>query len=118
MKHAAIALVLLVIGAAGCNRGSILNKEEVVEVSPGEIKYLNIDPPKKDQKVKVQFSSPEPVTVEVTLGSDDKQGKSLAQKNNSKEDTIEVTVPANEKFCVVLSGNKKTKITVKLNNVD
>jgi hypothetical protein len=118
----ALALVVL----AGCSK---LHVEKQYTLEPGTIQHVEVSPPTSDQKLKVSVTSDEPVTVTVLLVKDIPAAKGgaedidpgtlttggLGQKKDVKEATLDVTVPAKEKYRVYISGVKKlAKVTVKI----
>jgi hypothetical protein len=112
---ACLAAVLLPL-LPGCSP-SKLRYEKSIDVGGGEEKILTIDAPKKEEKVKIEVTAGQPVSVTVTLKKNLNSGKPLASKSNEKDISLEVTVPAGEEFCIILSGIKQTTATVKANSL-
>ena len=118
----ALALVAL----AGCSK---LHVEKQYALDPGMVQQVEVSPPTSDQKLKVAMTSDEPITITVMLVKDIPAGKAtsedfdpaqlttgtLAQKKDAKEASLDVTIPAKEKYRVYLSGvKKKAQVTVKI----
>ena len=70
-----------------------------------------IDAPKQEQKVTIEINSAQPVDVVVRLASN--PSKPLVTKKSIKDESFEVTIPANEGFEIVLESTKDTKVSVK-----
>ena len=116
-SNAIIFLVLIVsfAGAAGC-ASSKVRFEKTIEVDPSKegSKILIIDAPKKEQKVKIEISAQGTIDVVIKLEKNLESLKDkIAEKRGAKEFTFEVTIPAGEAFCIVLTAPTKTSVTVK-----
>jgi hypothetical protein len=111
--------------AAGCQK---LHDERSVKLAPGDTKSFEIDAPRSEQKVTVEYTSSNgPVNVCVALLedrqaaeegvlADKKPDKALASKEKADSGTLEATVPAKKGFVVVIGGAKKeTEVKVKTN---
>lgn len=110
----------------GCQK---VNYDRTVQVEPGDVQVVMIDPPRSAQKVSVVASSPgTPVDVYVVLEKDQEEAKQsllsgkspakdklLANKQKAEEATLEATVPAKNGFAVLVSGAKKsTQVKLKI----
>ena len=119
-SHAIIFLVLLIsfAGATGC-AASKVRFEKVTEVDPKDgSKVLIVDGPKKEQKVRIEIIAQGPIDVVVKLEKHLESFKdNLAEKHGEKEFTLEVTIPAGEPFCIVLTAPSKTSVTVKAQSI-
>lgn len=109
-----IALAIPVL-ASGCN--APLRYEKTEEISPGETRTYTISAPKKEQKVKIEVSSDEPIAVEVRLEEKLEDKESLAKEIGKKQIEIEVTIPAGKSFVVLISTVKKCTVTTKVNSL-
>ncbi len=114
-RFASVACLALAALLPGCSP-SKLRYEKSVEIGV-EGKTLIIEAPKKEEKVKIEVTAQDPLSVEVALKKNLDKGKPLAEKRNSKEITLEVTIPAGEEFCIILMSNKATTATVKANSL-
>ena len=118
----ALALVAL----AGCSK---LHVEKSYTLDPGTVQHLEVTPPTSEQKLKVSVTSDEPITLTVILVKDVPAAKggaedidpdtltkaAVAQKKEAKDATLDVTIPAKEKYRVYVSGVKKmAKVTIKI----
>jgi len=115
-----MALPFIALALAGCNN-SKLKYEGNFKLDPGQpSRSLEIDAPKKDQKVAIEISASEPVSVEVVLDKDKGKSKPRAMRTNTKSFNEVVDIPANEKFMIVVSlaGQKEAQVTVKANNAN
>jgi hypothetical protein len=124
----ALCFTALVLLASGCQRS--LSLEKTVKLLPGDVQAPAIvDAPRAEQKVRVSVTSAEPVDLDVVLEANraavtegiqanrrPAADKVLASKEQTKADTLSVTIPAGKEFAVLLSGAKKeteAKVTVK-----
>ncbi len=111
---------------AGCQR---LNIEQTVALDPGVVKVLKVEAPTRDQKVRIDFSSPGvPVTAWVVLGPNEavvmeklktqmppEADKLLATSERAESGTLQADIPARTEYAVIVSGaRKKTVVTVKI----
>ena len=105
---------------AGCQR---LHHEKSWTLDRDERRYVEMDAPKSEQKVAVQVTATEKVSVYIVLENelrdfDKKNGtfdtnKALKSQKEVKSETFEVTVPAGKKFGVVVAAEgKKTDVKV------
>jgi len=100
---------------AGCNRVT-LNDERTVEVAVGTARPFIVEAAKKDQKIKVEVSSPGvPVSVYVCLEKDREaveecieaqrqSDKILATMEKTERGTLEATIPANNVAMILLTN--------------
>jgi hypothetical protein len=117
----AVALTLTL----GCTK---LNHERVLEIQPGQVKSVIIEPISKKQTVKVKITSVgTPVTVALIAGGDlqaatdqladgKKPANAAEYKANFENDFFTVPVPENTEFNVLVTANKKATVTVKVTN--
>jgi hypothetical protein len=125
-RTAALAVMCfaLVATQSGCTSRVNFNQTETLE--PGDIKTYTIDAPRKEQKVRVQVESPEPVNVYVGLAASagaiqkalerDQKPVAAGGKSGVTQDSFEVTIAAGQEFTVFLSGARKrteVKLSVK-----
>jgi hypothetical protein len=115
-KSVLVVLALSLLGAVGCQR---LNEERDLRVTAGDVKLVSIDGPRSEQKVKVEVTSSAPVDVYVVLcsepGAEDKllenrrpdPSQVLASQQQVETASLDATVPAKNKFCIVFKGAKK-----------
>jgi hypothetical protein len=90
-----ISFALFAIAMAGCNRVK-LNDERTIEVAVGRNNSIVLDAVKKDQKIKVEISSPgAAVNVYVLLEKD----------REAVEEVIEALKPSDK----ILAGEEKTE---------
>ena len=123
VAKAGLVLALL-IGLAGC--ASKINYEQSFTLPPNEAKILIFDPPNKAQKIRVEVTSEEPVTVSIALAKDITQQMEddmstgyvpkqvLQSKQKVKDVVLEADIPAKQEFKVYISGPKKTPVKVKV----
>jgi hypothetical protein len=111
--------------AVGCQR---LDKKTNVSLVVGDIKTINVDPPRSEQQVSVAISSPVPVdvcivtegeqaAVQKTLEAGKRldAAKVLASKERVENDTLPATVPAKTGFTIFLYGARKaTEVKVNI----
>ena len=125
VRHLSVyALVLL----AGCSK---IHESRSFNVEPRGGNTLSISAPLSEQKVKVAVTSDQPVNVWVLLEKDlptgnkddfdpDKAMKSgvLAKEKNTKDVTLNATIPAKEKYQIYVTnpGNKTASVTVKVDS--
>jgi len=116
------SLLLVVVGCA-----QQVNVEKTVDVDAGlNSAPIVVDGPKKDQKIKVEFTADNPVDVQVILGKDEDailrelekatpKVEALAGEKKAKSGALEATIPAGKDYGVyVTNATKKTSVTVKL----
>jgi hypothetical protein len=121
----AVAFALVAGLIAGCQ--SRLSFETTRKLDPGQVINFSVDSPRYDQKVAVEFSADNEVGVYVCLEKDrdsvddalisvaKKMPEILGSNPKAKSGTVEVTVPAKERFYVFLAGAAKpTTVTVKV----
>ncbi|HXG10915.1 MAG TPA: hypothetical protein VNK04_14240 [Gemmataceae bacterium] len=118
-------LALALLGPAGC--GSRLNDDRTATVKPGVVHTIIYDPPKKEQKVTLELSSPGvPVSAYLVLAKDREAAEEAAAANRSPANalagqqkvetaTLEATIPAGAGFVLVLTStaNKDASVRVK-----
>jgi len=119
------ALLAALLLLAGCQR---LDLEKTLHVPVGEVHKLFIDPPRSDQKVTAQITSPgAPVSAYLVLESEsdaaqkkmmdhEAPAKPLAGKDKAEDITLETTVPAKKGFVLLLRSDTndadvKVKVT-------
>jgi hypothetical protein len=124
MKVCRIALIG-VLALAGCSK---IHEKREFSLELGGMNSLVITAPLSEQKVKVILTADQPVNIYVMLDKDFPQGKEdvdletlktgiLGTEKNTKDATLDVTVPAKEKFRIVVGGaTKKTNVTVKVDS--
>src|SRR5262245_432385 len=107
-----VLLAILFLALPGC--GQKLDYESSMQLDAGDVQWISIDSPKREQRVSVTVtSSGSPVDVYVVLGKDKEAAKqalldtkkpteSLANKVKTRESTLEVTIPANTGFAVLV----------------
>ena len=119
------ALALLALG--GCSK---IHEQRAFSLAPLGGNTLSISAPVSEQKVTVVVTSDQPVNVWVLLEKDvpagDKgdldpekmTGGVLAKEKNTKDITLQATVPAKEKYqvYVVNPGSKAANVTVKVDS--
>jgi hypothetical protein len=114
-------LVAAALASSGCNLSRV-KYDNVVKLDPTNrpTVTLEIDPPKKDQEVAIEVSSDQTINVEVVLDKNKGKSKPLAYRTNTKTFNETVTIPANEKFSIVLSlpGPTPAQVAVKANSVN
>ena len=103
----------LLIGGAGC-ASKIKPLDETYTLKAGDIRTLSVDAPKQDQIVKIEVSATHPIDVVVQLTSE--KSKSLISKR-MKDDSVEVKIPANQAFQIILSSVLDCKATIKVNSL-
>ena len=126
-KAAAVGLLLPVLGC-----GSKVSVEKTRDLQASQTWTLEVEAPKKDQRVRVDVTARSgPVHAVVLLAKDlesiekdlDKAGgklpaTALGGELDKQSATIEVNIPAGEKFAVfVQSLQKDTSVTVKINSL-
>jgi hypothetical protein len=116
----------VLLALAGC--GQSVSVEKTVDLSPGlNLAPIVIDGPKREQKIKVEFTASDGILdAYVILGKDEEAILNeldrvkpkldiLASKTKSSGDTLEATIPAGQDYGVYLANaSKKMKVTVKL----
>ncbi len=121
-----ISCLGLIVLASGC--GQRVSEEKTLEMKAGEILApIVLDGPKKEQKVKVEFTSSEsPIDVYVILGKDENailreldkaapKVEAVASKKQSKGETLSATIPAGKDYGVYLTNaSKNTSVKVKV----
>jgi len=117
--------VLALCVVAGCSK---IHEQRSFTVEPSGAYTLSITAPLSEQKVKVEMTSDEPVNVWVILEKDVPAGKDdfdpealksgvLAKEKATKQATLNVTIPAKEKFRVYFDGAaKKAAVTAKIDS--
>src|SRR5262245_34787403 len=124
------APVILAVLTLGC--GSKVNVESKFSLEPGGARILTVDPPKKEQRVRVEVSAAGKVNVVVTLSKNSESiERDLAKARPNLPPTalggsqgketadLTVTIPAGEEFVVWVQGAeaKPIDVTVKINSL-
>jgi len=118
--------LLAVFALTGCSK---IHQQFSFTVEPGNFHTLKVSAPLSEQKLKVNMTSDQPVNIYVILDKnlppeikDDfdpetvKEGV-LVKEKGKKDADLSVTVPAKEKFSVIVNGaGKKASITVKIDS--
>ena len=119
---------LAVLVLAGCSK---IHETRPFTLKPLGGNTLSISAPLSEQKIKVAVTSDQPVNVWVLLEKDlpseskddfdpDKSMKSgiLAQEKNTKDATLNATIPAKERFQIYVNnpGSKPASVTVKVDS--
>ena len=125
MKVCRIAL-LGVIALAGCSK---IHEKKEFSLDTGGYKTLEITAPLSEQKVKVTLTADQAVNIYVLLEKDMPKGKGddfdpdmmkvtfIASQKNAKDASLDATIPAKEKYVIIVSGaTKKTNVTVKIDS--
>ena len=124
MKTSRIAVVAIIV-LAGCSK---IHEKREFSIDPASYHSLEITAPLSEQKVKVTLTSDQPVNIYVLLDKDFPKGKEdfdpetlktglLGSQKSAKDATLDVTIPAKEKYRIVVSGaNKKANVTVKIDS--
>ena len=125
LRHVAVYAVVLL---AGCSK---IHESRSFNVEPRGGNTLSISAPLSEQKVKVAVTSDQPVNVWVLLEKDlptgnkedfdpDKDMKSgvLAKEKNTKDVTLNATIPAKEKYQIYVNntGTKTAAVMVKVDS--
>lgn len=123
----ALCCLPLVLLLAGCRQK--VNQNQTYKIEPGESRGFIIEAPKREQKIAVTVKSADaPVDVyliEIKGSSEDldklitdkSAGNILASQKQTKDATVEGTVPAGSKFAAVVSNAKKaTSAELKVTN--
>jgi hypothetical protein len=110
------ALLSGILSLAGCQP---LKIEKTMSVPVGGVSSLILDPPRYEQKVTVQISSPgAPVSAYLVRESDRAAAEALMQKDKAptsplagkekaEDITLEATVPAKTGFALLIRADKK-----------
>jgi hypothetical protein len=119
---------LAVLALAGCSK---IHETRPFTMEPLSSNTLSITAPLSEQKIKVAVTADQPVNVWILLEKDiptgskddfdpDKAMKSgvLAKETNTKDATLNATIPAKEKFQIYVRnpGNKSASVTVKVDS--
>jgi len=123
MKARYLAL-LAVFALAGCSK---IHEQRSFTVEPAGSHNLKITAPLSETKYKVEVTSDQPVNVWVILEKDVPGGKDdfdpepiqsvLGKEKSTQQATLNVTVPAKEKFRVYINGpTKPANVTVKIDS--
>ena len=120
--------VLAALAVAGCSK---VHEQRSFSLQPRGGNTLSISAPLSEQKVNVAVTSDQPVDVWVLLEKDVPQGDKdyfdpdtamktgvLAKEKNTKEATLQATIPGKEKYQVYVSnpGTKPASVTVKIDS--
>src|SRR5262245_14293843 len=124
-RHIAVYAVILL---AGCSK---IHESRSFNIEPRGGNTLSITAPLSEQKVKVAVTSDQPVNWSILLDKGlptgnkddfdpDKDMKSgiLAKEKNTKDVTLNATIPGKEKYQVYVNntGNKTAAVTVKVDS--
>jgi hypothetical protein len=116
----------LMLTAGGCQK---LDYSKTFDLQSSEVHELIVDPPSRDQTVKIVANSKGvPISVYLVLEKDAAAAKNalmnhrkpdlstvLASKDKAEEVTIEGRVPAKNGYVVLVGGaNKPTKVDLKI----
>jgi hypothetical protein len=124
MKVCRIAFVAI-IALTGCSK---IHEKREFTVGAAESHSLEISAPLSEQKVKVTLTSDQPVNIYVLLDKDYPKGKDdfdpetlktgiIASQKNAKEASLDATIPAKEKYRVIVGGaTKQATVTVKIDS--
>jgi hypothetical protein len=117
--------LLLLLVLSGC--GQKLDYQTSVDLDEGQVQSILIDPPKREQNVSITAKSTgSPIDLYVVLDKDKEPAKqalldrkkpaaALASKTKTQDAALEVTIPANTGFAVLLGGaGKSSHVTVKV----
>jgi hypothetical protein len=119
-------LALSLPGLGGCQK---LDIQRSVTLAPGDVKNLQIDAPRSDQKVRVTLASSDSAinaylvlqkdhdAVDQALQAGNRPDPSavLASQEKAKEATLEATVPAKSGFSIFFNGaTKPTTVSVQV----
>jgi hypothetical protein len=123
-----ICLMALACVLGGCYR-SVLNQERTLDVRPGFINEILVDPISRDQNIKIEFTASSPVSVYVLVEKDKETVKReiesrkepltnvLARKDKADNGSFEVPIAANNTAVVLVThASKPTQVTLKLTN--
>jgi hypothetical protein len=123
LAFAALCLAVVVL-LPGCT--SRVSFDKTLTLEPGAIKMYTIDAPRREQKVRIQVDSREPVTCYVGLADAagemqkalerDAQPTALGGKSGVTQESFDVSIAAGKEFVIFLSGAKKpseVKLSVK-----
>ena len=117
--------VFALIVCVGCSK---IHEDRSFTVEALGSHGLEITAPVSDQKVKVVVTADKPINVCIVLDKDIPGNKDdfdpesiatslLAKEKNTKSATLEVTIPAKEKYRVYVNGvTEKTNVTVKIDS--
>lgn len=126
-KHLPVAFCVVLV-ATGC--GSKLHDERMITLGIGEEKPLQLEPVRREQKIRVHFQSPGvPVTVSCFLEKDQPDvekarlggkvsDKVLGSQEKKEEAEFEATIPANQQAIVLISSaaRQEAKVKIKITN--
>jgi hypothetical protein len=120
----------LAIAVPGCRK--VLNEEKSFDLKPGNENDFAVDAVKKEQKIKVEVTSPGvPLNVFVFLKKDEQAAKMdisagkktdnvLASERKTENATLEATIPANCEAVIqirnVSTDNKTANVKLKITN--
>jgi hypothetical protein len=119
----ACGLLTLVATLAGCQR---LSYEKEHKLEGFAVKTIEFDAPRYEQKLALEVKSPgAPVSVyvvkkdvadkaETTIMSGKAPEGALGGKDKTEDATVDVTVPANTAFTVILYNTQKNEANAKL----
>ncbi|MFL5339869.1 MAG: hypothetical protein ACJ8F7_06940 [Gemmataceae bacterium] len=116
-----VCLVLALLAAPGCRRGSVVKDEKTIEVEPGKLPILYVPASKK---VQVEFVSTDGVPIsaallskadgEATQAAEDGKikGKKLAELLNTTSGALKTQSEAKTEYAAVFYGSKKASVKV------
>jgi len=117
----AVGLVVCLLVAAGCKRGSVVRDDKTFELEPGRPHILYIPAAKK---VQVNFSVDNSVAVnaalmskadgEETERSGEVKGKKLSEQINTASGSLTSTANEKVELAAVFSSKKKATVKVKI----
>jgi hypothetical protein len=114
------------MASSGCGK---FKHEATYSMDPGDIKLVNVDAPRGEQKVTVEISSPgapvdvwlvledhyDAVSKKVNAGVHPDAATVVASKVQLASGTLQGIIPAGKAYKVVITGaRKKTDVTVKV----
>lgn len=119
------AIAAVAVAVAGCSK---IHEKKDFTLEPGNSHNLKITAPLSEQKLTVALTSDQPVSIWVLLEKDVPGGKDdldpttlksgiLASKTDTKEVSLDVTIPAKEAYRIIIAGAaKKAAVTVKIDS--
>jgi hypothetical protein len=126
VRPVAAALAVALVALAGCQPK--LDYSRKIDVEPGEVQSVILDPIARKQKVKVRITSlGSQVTVALVGGPEANAAKSkmldggepannLGFKKGFENGELLAVVPANTELHVLVTSSKKSTVEVKITN--
>jgi hypothetical protein len=129
MRRSPVLLACLALSLPGLGGCQKLDEKRSVTLAPGDVKNLQIDAPRADQKVHVAVTSSDcPVDVYVVLqkdhdsvdqtllaGNKPDAKKVLASQEKTRDASLEATVPAKSGYSIFFAGaTKPTTVSVQV----